>query len=348
MKKLSFLLAFVLLFSFCLGACGQPQPNPKLDDLNKLCDTLEKNHYNLYANVSEEEFQAEREKIARQTVKMTDEEFYWSVCHLVSLIGDAHTMVGNTGEPFMTALLWSIKKFDEGWYILKLDQKNEQYLGTRVIAINGVPIDEAVERARQVISYETDSWFWNLVPQTLAWRGALEYLEIVKEGEPVTVTVEMQDGRMSLNARPVTLRVREVPAAITENEIAALREQGFNTLKLLPGPVPESLLNFCDVQGLYVIAQAPIDTRRSGESRRKGGNPSNDPEWQPAYLERTENSYHTTKRHPSVVAFALATQSANGINLYESYLNMKRFGDSRPFIYPDAGGEWDSDKLALE
>ena len=32
----------------------------------------------------------------------------------------------------------------------------------------------------------------------------------------------------------------------------------------------------------------------------------------------------------------------------ESYLNMKRFGDSRPFIYPDAGGEWDSDKLALE
>ena len=161
-------------------------------------------------------------------------------------------------------------------------------------------------------------------------------------------TVEMQDGRMSLNARPVTLRVREVPATISENEIAALREQGFNTLKLLPGPIPESLLNFCDVQGLYVIAQAPIDTRRNGESRRKGGNPSNDPEWQPAYLERTENSYHTTKRHPSVVAFALAAQSANGINLYESYLNMKRFGDSRPFIYPDAGGEWNSDKLALE
>ena len=117
MKKLSFLLAFVLLFSFCLGGCGQPQPNLKLDDLNMLCDTLEKNHYNLYANISEEEFQAEREKIARQTAKMTDEQFYWSVCHLVSLIGDAHTMVGNTGEPFMTALLWSIKKFDDGWYI---------------------------------------------------------------------------------------------------------------------------------------------------------------------------------------------------------------------------------------
>ena len=119
-------------------------------------------------------------------------------------------------------------------------------------------------------------------------------------------------------------------------------------MKLLPGPVGESVLNFCDGQGLCVIAQTPIDTRRSGDSRRKDGNPSNDPAWLEAYIERTENSYHTTKRHPSVIAFSLARQSANGINLYESYLHMKRFGDSRPFIYPDAAGEWDSDALRLE
>ena len=77
--------------------------------------------------------------------------------------------------------------------------------------------------------------------------------------------------------------------------------------------------------GMYVIPQAPIDTRSSGESRRIGGNPSNDPAWQNAYVERTEDSYHTSKRHPSVIAFSLATKSANGINLYESYLNMKKF-----------------------
>ena len=91
-----------------------------------------------------------------------------------------------------------------------------------------------------------------------------------------------------------------------------------------------------------------IDTRSSGESRRIGGNPSNDPAWQGAYVERAENSYHTSKRHPSVVAFSLATKSANGINLYESYLNMKKFSDTRPFIYPDAAGEWNSDGLKPE
>ncbi len=194
MKKLSFLLALVLLFSFCLGACGQPQPNPKLDDLNKLCDTLEKNHYNLYANVSEEEFLAEREKIARQTAKMTDEEFYWSVCHLISLIGDAHTTTGALGENFMSVLPWSVKKFDEGWFILGVDKAHEQYLGTRVTAINDLPIDEAVERARQVVSYEADSWLWQQVPNVLTRNSSLEYLDIVDHDEPVQVTVEAAAG----------------------------------------------------------------------------------------------------------------------------------------------------------
>ena len=79
-----------------------------------------------------------------------------------------------------------------------------------------------------------------------------------------------------------------------------------------------------------------------------GGNPSNAPEWQGAYVERTADSYHASKRHPSVIAFSLATQSSNGINLYESYLDMKKSGDSRPFIYPDAAGEWNSDKLDIQ
>lgn len=160
--------------------------------------------------------------------------------------------------------------------------------------------------------------------------------------------IEVREGQLRLNGQPTTLHVREVPATISENQIAELREQGVNTLRLLPGPVSEDFLNACDVQGICVIAQAPIDTQRSGDSRRVGGNPSNDPAWKEAYIERAENSYHTTKRHPSVIAFSLATRSANGINLYETYLRMKRFDEQRPFIYPDAGGEWNSDPLELE
>lgn len=95
-------------------------------------------------------------------------------------------------------------------------------------------------------------------------------------------------------------------------------EQGYNLILLPAGGVSGALYDLCDRYGFYVVEQAPINTSRSGMSRRKGGNPSNDPAWQAAYIARIEESYHTTKLHPCVVAFSLAEDSANGINLYEA------------------------------
>lgn len=179
--------------------------------------------------------------------------------------------------------------------------------------------------------------------RTMYENRAAEYLEF----RPGFRTFEVKEGQIAINGRPVSLRVRDVQPSITQNEAAQLRDLGYNCLRLQPGPVSESLLDFCDAQGILVIAQAPIDTRQAGMSRRKGGNPSNDPAWLGAYLERTADSYHTTKRHPSVVAFSMALKSANGINLYESFLNMKHFGDPRPILYFDAAGEWNTDQLVF-
>lgn len=173
-----------------------------------------------------------------------------------------------------------------------------------------------------------------------------EYLELPLGFR--TVATDPQ-GHMTINGQPVRLHAYEInPQIVSANLLARLRELGFNTLKFMPGYISPELLEMCDIQGVYVVAQAPIDSSKSGASRRKEGNPSNDPAWQAAYIERTGDSYHTTKRHPSVIAFSLASMSSNGINLYESYLNLKRYGDSRPIIYPDAAGEWNDDPLLLD
>ena len=173
-----------------------------------------------------------------------------------------------------------------------------------------------------------------------------EYLELPLGFR--TVATDPQ-GHMTINGQPVRLHVYEInPQIVSANLLARLRELGFNTLKFMPGHVRPELLEMCDIQGVYVIAQAPIDTSKSGASRRKEGNPSNDPAWLEAFIERTEDGYHTAKRHPSVIAFSLASMSSNGINLYESYLNLKRYGDQRPIIYPDAAGEWNDDPLFMD
>lgn len=161
-------------------------------------------------------------------------------------------------------------------------------------------------------------------------------------------TIGVRNGTLEVNGTPVALRAAEVPARVGEEGIARLREAGYNAICPEPGSVWPDLYDICDRLGIYAIVQAPVDTSRSGDSRRKGGNPSNVPEWTEFFTERIEDSYHTTKRHPSVIAFSLAKNSSNGICLYESYLKMKRFGDDRPFIYPAADGEWNSDRLTIE
>lgn len=170
----------------------------------------------------------------------------------------------------------------------------------------------------------------------------LEYLDL-KLGFR---TLAAKAGKLSMNGKPISLKVRKISSRITASDIDTLKKQGYNTLWPETGIVPDSFYTLCDTMGVYVIAQAPIDTRDSGESRLKGGNPSNDPAWLPFFLERTQDSYYTSKRHPSVIAFSLAEKSANGINLYESYLNLKRLEKERPVIYPDAEGEWNSDALS--
>lgn len=161
-------------------------------------------------------------------------------------------------------------------------------------------------------------------------------------------SVEMRGDTLFINGKPATLRVREAQPSITPGELAHMKEEGCTTVRLHAGIASDDLYTTCDTLGLYVIAQAPIDTRNSGNDIRRGGNPTNAPSWLSAYLERTSDSYHATKRHPSVIAFSMAEKSANGINLYESYLGMKRLGDPRPVIYPDATGEWNSDSLQME
>ena len=162
-------------------------------------------------------------------------------------------------------------------------------------------------------------------------------------------TAGMQDGVFTVNGRPVQLHMAEYaykgdPSA-AERELRDLRNSGINTVKVKGFPQPDIFYDICDRVGLYVCNQADIDTRASGTARTKGGNPSNDPQWEEAYTDRAATMYHTSKNHPSVVMFSLAENSANGYNLYESYLALKSLEYDRPVVYLDGGGEWNTDAL---
>lgn len=154
---------------------------------------------------------------------------------------------------------------------------------------------------------------------------------------------EYSDGEFLINGHREAMRWTDVDASVSRERVAKLHTEGFNALRFAAGYVSEELLSLCDSLGIYVDLTAAVDSSAAGESRRVGGNPSNDPAWRNTYIDRGRMLIETTKRHPCVVIYRPAARSANGICLYDSYLTMKSLSDARPVFYTDGGGEWNDD-----
>lgn len=153
-----------------------------------------------------------------------------------------------------------------------------------------------------------------------------------------------EEGDFMINGIKTELFYRDFdPLKVTEKDIIAARVLKYNALRFKMGAVPQNVYRMCDSLGMYVIAQIPINTSKSGLSRRIGGNPSNDPKWKAAFLDRAETAYSTTCGQASVIGYVMAEESSNGINLYETYLRLKALERKRPILYIEAAGEWNSD-----
>ena len=154
--------------------------------------------------------------------------------------------------------------------------------------------------------------------------------------------LKYEEGAFVVNNSVCDMAWCELSPNTTIAELEKLYSEGIRAVRFSAGWVKDEVLSYCDAKGIYVALTAPINSSKSGVSRKRDGNPSNDPKWIKEYVDRTTQMIHTTKRHPSVVAYFLADDSANGICLYESYLAAKAITDI-PVFYDDGGKEWNSD-----
>ena len=153
-----------------------------------------------------------------------------------------------------------------------------------------------------------------------------------------------EEGTFYINEKATPITWTEVSPNATAEDIRGLHDLGHRALRFTAGGVAEETFAECDKLGIYVAVTAPINSSKMGTSRKRGGNPSNNPRWTKEYTERVTQMIYTTLRHPSVVAYFLADDSANGICLYEAYLAAKRISGDRPVFYEDGNGEWNSDR----
>lgn len=228
MKK--YLILILTLLCFLSGCSQKPVQtetisNPRQEDLKYFCETLEKRHKNFYAKISKEEFGKEVEKIEKQTDNMTEVEFYFSLKHLLSLIGDAHTNVSYRKEPPLTILNFSIKEYEDGWYLMKLPETEKEHLGELLVSINGASIGTVYEKSKTIISYENKAWAKQMFLQIVTCKEALEYLGILKKDAPLILETKNKAGkisRLTLETENTSAIVKELKPE--ENPVTAFRK----------------------------------------------------------------------------------------------------------------------------
>ena len=172
---------------------------------------------------------------------------------------------------------------------------------------------------------------------------------VYKEYMPLKIgfgKTELVDGRLMRLGKELRLVKAEYNAAAdrktTLSELKALKAKGNNTI--CPSyPQPVWFYELCDQLGLYVIDRAAIDAPEKRDDRRVGGTPSNDPRLVDEYIERVKSMYYRSRNFTCVVAYDLGRPSGNGYNMYKAYEWLKSVEKSRPVIYSDADGEWNSD-----
>ncbi len=215
-----------------------------------------------------------------------------------------------------------------------------------------------------------------LLPKSCAWHSGaatMQHLELELRHENRVVEYYnipiglreakvTQDGQLMVNGELVELRAKRVVANVSRSEMSRLKARGVNTLLFPAGyerfymlgedEDPIDMLTICDKEGLYAIVTAPINSSKTGADIMIGGNITNSREWCEEYVKRLEKGYYAVRRHPSVIAYNIASKSLNGYNLYEGYLHLKMLqrGESSSLLIVnlDGGGEWNSDKLRLE
>lgn len=196
---------FLLLFccAFILQAAAQTTMTADKwqQDLNFLRETVNKDYAFLFRKTSAEAFNSAADQLSTDIPNLEDHEVIVGLAKLVSMFQYGHTDISFRHEPFaFSHLPLNLYYFNDGLYIQGVHKDYENALGTEVIAVAGVPIDEALKAIYPVVPAENSQYFkafginYLRIPEVLHAVGIIPELtnevsfSLEKGGQPMEVT----------------------------------------------------------------------------------------------------------------------------------------------------------------
>ena len=115
-------------------------------------------------------------------------------------------------------------------------------------------------------------------------------------------------------------------------DVQLMKRFNLNAVRTSHYPNNPEFLKLCDQYGLYVIDEANLETHGIG------GQLSNDPNWNTAFMQRAIRMVERDKNHPSIIFWSLGNESGSGPNHASMAQWIRQFDPTRYIHYEGAQG----------
>lgn len=163
-------------------------------------------------------------------------------------------------------------------------------------------------------------------------------------------TVEIKDGLVAVNGRPITLRginrhehdpetFHVISEASMRRDMELMKRNNFNAVRTSHYPNAELWYALADEYGMYVMDEANIESHaymdyghRFPEQRAKI-QIGYDPAWEAAHVSRVMNMVERDKNHPSVIFWSLGNEAGLGPAFEKAAAQARKRDPSRLISY---------------
>ena len=166
-------------------------------DVRLLAAKIEELHPAPFRSVSRERFQSEVNTLARTAPELSRNELLVGILRVLALLGPRN---GHTGlfpadpghESDLHLYPLRLYQFSDGLHVV--DAVDEVLIGSRVVAVEGTPIEQVLRRVEPLVPRDNDSNLRGLAPHFALVAEVLDGLGVVEGAGPAEFTLESRSG----------------------------------------------------------------------------------------------------------------------------------------------------------
>ena len=182
----------------CSASAAQPSADPAVvADVRKLAAEMERIHPNLYHSVSRERFQGAVVDLVERLPELERDELLVELLRIIAMTGerDGHMGLFPLVDHERPVHLAPIRAwvFPQGFYVLASPERPE-LVGTRIVAIEGRPVDEVAALVRPLVTRDNESSLILRLPEFMITGEILHGLGLSPSADTVRLTVERAAG----------------------------------------------------------------------------------------------------------------------------------------------------------